>query len=170
MKTIKLFIVTALFLISGNSIFAQEAMNYADLQNYLPSSISGYVAGEPGGASMNMQGMSFSSADIEFTNSDDGFVRITLIDYSAAFGMYQAATALWTTGMSFEDDESMVQSVQWSDNIVGWEEYRKIDKEANLALGIGDRFFLSIEANNQSSMEFVKNVAKDMDLDGLASQ
>jgi len=146
-----------------------EVMNYKDLQKYLPSSLSGYEAGEPDGQTMTMQGMSFSSASIEFTNEDD-FVRIALIDYVAAASMYQMATAMWGMGMSIEDDEMIAKAVKWEDNIVGWEEFRKIDKEATLALGIGDRFFMTVEANNQSGTDFVKSVAKKMDLNGLADK
>ena len=77
-----------------------EVMDYKDLQNYLPSSVNGYEAGEPSGSTMNMQGMSFSSAEIEFTNQDGDNVRVTLLDYTSAIMMYQAATAMWTAGIS----------------------------------------------------------------------
>ncbi|MCD4697634.1 MAG: hypothetical protein K8S16_15515 [Bacteroidales bacterium] len=147
-----------------------EVMDYKDLQNYLPSSVNGYEAGEPSGSTMNMQGMSFSSAEIEFTNQDGDNVRVTLLDYTSAIMMYQAATAMWTAGMSFEDDESIAKSVKWDDKIVGWEEFRKKDKEANLALGLGNRFFLSIEADNQTGMDFVIDIAKSMALNDLSSK
>ncbi|MEZ5082811.1 MAG: hypothetical protein R2750_05115 [Bacteroidales bacterium] len=147
-----------------------EVMNYKDLQSYLPTSINGYEAGEPGGSTMNMQNMSFSSADIEFTNANGDNIRITLVDYSAAISMYQAATAMWNAGMSFEDDESVAKSVKWDENIMGWEEYRKMDKEANLSLGIGNRFFLSIQADNQNNIDFVKSIAKSMALNELSAQ
>ncbi|MCF8367989.1 MAG: hypothetical protein K9G76_03030 [Bacteroidales bacterium] len=170
MKTLKtiffsLMLTTALQLVAQN-----EVMPYQDLQTYLPTSVPDYEAGEPGGSSMNMQNMSFSSADIIFTNSNGEELRITLLDYSASMMMYQAATAVWSTEMSFEDDESIAKSVKWSEKIAGWEEYRKKDKEAKLFLGISERFFLSIEATGQSNMDFVKNVAKSMPLDKLASK
>ena len=72
--------------------------------------------------------------------------------------------------MSFEDDESIAKSVKWDDKIVGWEEFRKKDKEANLALGLGNRFFLSIEADNQTGMDFVIDIAKSMALNDLSSK
>lgn len=170
MKTFR-FLVIISMLISAFQLTAQdEVMNYTDLQGYLPTSIDGYEAGEPGGSTMNMQGMSFSSADIEFTNSNGDNIRITLLDYSGAVSMYQAATAMWSAGMSFEDDESIAQSVKWDENIMGWEEYRKKDKEANLSLGIGDRFFLSIQADNQNNIDFVKNIAESMSLSELSTK
>jgi len=170
MKTTITTMVMLLFALMQNGFSQDQAMNYQDLQEYLPTSISGYVAGEPGGSSMNMQEMSFSSADIEFTNSDGDYIRITLLDYSSALSMYQAATAMWATGMSFEDDESIARTFQFNDNISGWEEFRKKENEAQIALGIGDSFFLTIEANNQSSTENLKGIAESMELDQLASQ
>ncbi|MCB0806580.1 MAG: hypothetical protein KDC05_12340 [Bacteroidales bacterium] len=163
--------IFAFLLFASLSLQSQEeAMNYKELQGYLPASISGYEAGEPGGQTTNMQGMSFSSADIKFTNSSGGYIQITLLDYKAAINMYQAATAMWNAGMSFENDDQIARSVQWEDDIAGWEEFRKKDKEGKIALGIGNRFFLSIEANQQEDLDFVKSIAKKMDLKSLASK
>jgi hypothetical protein len=147
-----------------------EALNYKDLQTYLPSSLSGYTAGEPGGSSMNMQGMSFSNADITFTNDAGDKVEINLMDYKGAANMFQAATAMWSGGMSFEDDDSKAWSVEWSDDIVGWAVIEKNDKAVQLALGIGERFFLSIEATNRTDFSFVENIAKGMKLEELAGK
>jgi hypothetical protein len=160
-----------IILMISSGLFGQsETMNYKDLQNYLPKSIPGYEAGEPDGQTMNMQGMSFSSAEIEFTDDEGHFVRITLMDYVGAASMYQAATALWATGMSYEDDEKIARSVKLSDNIVGWEEFEKKEKNASLALGIGERFFLSIQADDQDNTDFVKSVANKMDIETLANK
>jgi len=114
--------------------------------------------------------MAFSSAEITFTNDAGDEVRITLIDYSMALNMYQAATAMWASGMSFEDDDSKAWSVNWSDNIKGWAEIQKKEEEVQLALGVGERFFLSIEATNRNDYSFVENIAKGMKLEQLAGK
>ena len=84
--------------------------------------------------------------------------------------MFQAATAMWSGGMSFEDDDSKAWSVEWSDDIVGWAVIEKTDKAVQLALGIGERFFLSIEATNKTDFSFVENIAKRMKLEELAGK
>jgi len=147
-----------------------ETMNYTELQNYLPTSLSGYTADEPGGSSMNMQGMSFSNAEIAFTNDAGDEVHINLMDYVGAASMFQAATAMWASGMSFEDGDTKAWSLEWSENITGWAEIQKADKEVQLALGIGDRFFLSIEATNKTDISFVEDIAKGMKLEELAGK
>lgn len=153
---------------SFTSLIAQETLPYEELEEYLPSDISGYVAGDPEGQTMNMQGFSFSSSSIEFTSSDDNYIRIIIIDYIAAYSMFQSATAMWASGMSYENDEMSAKSIEWSDNIAGWEEFNKIDNEATIVLGIGERFLLTIEADSQSGVSFVKSIAKDMDLEDLS--
>lgn len=167
MKTVQ--IIAFIILFAGYVHSQDEVMNYTDLQEFLPTSISGYEAGEPGGQTMNAQGLSFSSADINFTNSNGDYVRITLLDYAGAINMYQAATATWSTGMSYESDEVSLKQVTWSDNIAGWEQIDKKDRKSTIALGVSDRFFLTIEASNQDDTDLVVSVAKKMDLENLAS-
>lgn len=170
MKVLFSSITLLLFLFQVNYLSAQsDAMNYTELQNYLPESISGYQAEKPTGQTFNMGGMSYSNAEITFRGSN-GTIRVSILDYSGAAAMYQAATAVWSTGMSFEDDEKKAQTVKFSDNIVGMEEYKKIAKEAYLALGVGNRFFVSIEAENQENVNFVHKIAEDMDLEKLANK
>ena len=170
-KSLKRYLVIAILCSVFTSIQAQdEAMNYKDLQGYLPTSLSGYTAGDLGGSSMNMQGMSFSNADIAFTNDSGDEVVINLMDYSGAASMFQAATAMWASGMSFEDDESKAWALDWSDNIKGWAVIEKKSKKVQIALGIGERFFLSIEATNKTDISFVEDIAKGMKLEELAGK
>src|ERR1035437_195609 len=60
------------------------ALPYAELQKYLPESIDGYKADKPGGASINMQKISYSSADVQFKNDKGGHIKVTIIDYNQA--------------------------------------------------------------------------------------
>ena len=155
-------------ILTFNFANAQESMPYSELEEYLPTDISGYIAGDPEGQTVTMEGFAFSSSMVEFTNSDDHYIRIALIDYVAATSMFQAATAIWASGMSYENDEISAKSIEWSDSIAGWEEFNKVDNEATLVLGIGDRFLLTIEADDQSGVSFIKSIAKDMDIEDLS--
>lgn len=171
MKKLLTPLFTLAILFSMNSMQAQDkVMNYTELQTYLPTSINGYTAGEPTGSTMSMQGMSFSNAEITFTNDHGDEISINLIDYSMAINMFQAATAMWGEGMSFEDDDSKAWSFNWSENIAGWAQIQKNDMEVQLALGIGQRFFLTIDATNKSDIKFVENIAKGMKLEQLAGK
>ena len=171
MKKLKIFLTFTIFALIAFQAQAQdEAMNYTELQTYLPSTLSGYTADKPDGSSINMQGMAFSSAEIMFTNASGDEVHITLVDYSQAINMYQAATAMFSSGMSFEDNDSKAWSVEWSDDIAGWEEIDKKNNEVQITLGIGSGFFLTIEATNKTDIHFVEDIAKSMKLEQLAGK
>lgn len=146
-----------------------KALHYEELIKYLPTSINGYeLDGEPKGASMDMQGMSYSSAEIRFKNQDGDNINISLLDYNAAYNMYSMATAMWASGFKIDTSEEFAQSISFGGNINGWESYKKKSNQASIAIGIGDRFLLTIEGNNQDGTDKLKDVAKSMDLETLS--
>lgn len=145
------------------------AMPYAELMKYLPQSLDGYKRGEPDGASMNMPGTSYSSADVTFTNDKGEDVKVTIIDYNQAYALYTGATAMWAMGMSIDTPDEKAQGVKFENNIAGWEQFRKKSGDATVTLGVGYRFWVQVEADNQKDTEWVKSVAKMVDLNKLAS-
>ena len=147
-----------------------KAIHYEELIKYLPETVAGYQRNEdPKGASMDMGEMSYSSAEIRFENENGDRIKITLFDYNAAYSMYSMATAMWASGFKIDTSEELGQSINLGENINGWESFNKKQKDASVVLGIGDRFLLNIEGNNQKDCEFLKEVAKSMDLSKLAS-
>lgn len=144
------------------------AMNYKELQKYLPQ-IDGYTMGEPDGGMINMPGMSYSNGEAEYTDADGHTVRVQIIDYNQAYGLYSAAAMVWTTGMSMENDDEKAGGVKINDNVAGWESFRKKEGRATVTLGVGYRFWVNVEADNQKDTEWVKSVAKMIDLDKLAA-
>ena len=147
-----------------------KAINYDELMKYLPTSIDGYTLnGEPKGASMDMSEMSYSSAEVSFNNDKGDRIHITLLDYNAAASLYGMTTAMWASGFKIDSSEEFGQSISISDDISGWETIKKKTKKANIVLGIADRFLLTVEGDNQEDCEFLKEVAKSMDLDKLVA-
>jgi hypothetical protein len=147
-----------------------KAIHYEELLKYLPETIDGYhINGEPKGSSMDMQGASYSSAEIEFKNENGNRIDIVLIDYNAAYSMYSMATAMWSSGFKIDTSEEIAQSLNFEDNINGWESFKKKSKHASIILGLGDRFLLTIEGDNQKDTEALKNIAKSMKIKELAS-
>jgi hypothetical protein len=144
-----------------------KAMHYEELIKYLPTSIDGYKKEEPEGESIDMGGMSYSTASVEFKKGNDE-IEITILDYNAALSLYSMATAMWASGFKIDSSEEMAQSVSISESIHGWESIQKKSKEASLVLGVNDRFLITIEAENQEDLSFLKDIAKTMDLKELA--
>ncbi len=140
------------------------AMHYEELMKLLPDAISGYTKGEPTGGTINAPGASYSTAEVKFTNDAGKDIKVTLVDYTAAYALYQGATAMWAMGMSVDTPTEKANGIKFNDNISGWEVYQKKSKNATLTLGIGSRFLLNIEAQEQDDTEFVKEIAKDMEI------
>ncbi|PLX03149.1 MAG: hypothetical protein C0594_10860, partial [Marinilabiliales bacterium] len=68
-----------------------------------------------------------------------------------------------------DTNEEKAGPLKLDNGIKGWEVYDKVNKDANIVLGIGSRFLLTIEADDQENTYFVKEVAQSMDLDDLSS-
>lgn len=144
------------------------AIPYKDLQAYLPASVSGYTAGEPDGETVNMPGMSTSTASREYTKGNDN-VRVEIMDFNGASGLWIGATAVFKANLSMEDDDQKSGSFQTGNEwISGWEEYQKKGKDAKVMYMVGDRFMVTVSASNQSSTDFCKSVGKSIDLKKLA--
>ena len=146
-----------------------KAMHYEELMKYLPNEIDGYTAEEPDGGTVEMQGTSYSNADITFKNEAGDRVKISLLDYNAALSMYSMATAMWSSGLKIDTKDELAQSFNINDQISGWETFKKKTGKASVVLGINDRFMLTVEADKQENCDNVKSIAKSMDLDKLAS-
>lgn len=144
------------------------ALHYEELIKFLPETINGYTKEEPSGSTVEIQGASYSTAEVRFTKGDQ-YVRVSLIDYNATLSMYSMATAMWSTGIKVDNSDELAQTIKLNDKIAGWESFQKKSKDASIILGVNNRFFLTIEANSQSNTEFLKEVAKSMKLDDLSS-
>ena len=118
------------------------AMPYKDLEAYLPE-ISGYTKdGEPKGSQMNIPGMgSWSTTEQEYKNGDKK-IKVTLMDYNAAFQAFSAMTAVFKMGYSMEDGEKKQASADLGvKDTAAYETIYKKDQRAELAVIAGDRFF-----------------------------
>ena len=82
-----------------------------------------------------------------------------------------AATAMLGSGFSSEDEQQRVQSTDLGvAGIKALETYQKKDHRASIAAGIGDRFLVTVEADNQEDTELVKQAVKALDLPKLAAR
>jgi hypothetical protein len=147
-----------------------ETLHYDELIKFLPTSINGYSSDEPNGGSIDMSGMSYSSAEVRFIDDEDNEINITLLDYNAALSMYSMTTAMWASGLKIDTKDEFAQSIKFDDNINGWETYQKKTGTASLILGIGNRFLLTIEGDKQKNCDNLKEIAKSMDLKELSSK
>lgn len=146
------------------------AMNYKELQEYLPKSISGYGEPKLSGQTTNTMGISISNAEALFQKEGDnkGRIKIELVDHTAGYGAFMAA-ATWLTGYSFENDNRVDKTFETGmDDVFGFESYGKKNKRAELTYALGYRFIINITGYDQEGTDFLKDVAKKIDLKKLA--
>ncbi len=151
------------------------AMPYQELQKYLPESVSGYTSQEPSGSTMNMTGMSYSTAARRYTKAGaDGAeesIEVTIVDYNASSDLYAGFTALWGTNFSMEDQNGYSRSFDAGvKDVAGWEHYDKQGKSSEVTNALGGRFILTVKATGQSNNDMAKSIAKSMKLSELAAK
>jgi hypothetical protein len=141
---------------------------YADLQKMLPSSISGYnKEGDPKGESVNMMGMSYSTAS-QVYKSGDGEITLNIMDYNASYAAFGAATAMFATGFSVDNDQEHLGAIDLGiSGVKAWEDVKKKEKRSTVMAGVNDRFLVTAEGRNVEP-DAVKEAIKSVDFNKLA--
>jgi hypothetical protein len=149
------------------------AMEYKELQKYLPDAPSGYKPeGGPSGNQQNMGGFSMSTADQTFVTEGDqpSRIHVSLVDYGGGEASWGMLGPMLAMNMSSEDDHHRASSVKFDvPYTAGWEEFNKDSKDAKITAGTRYRYFITIEATNQKDdqsgmvKDMAENVAKKLD-------
>lgn len=144
------------------------SMPYADLQKMLPANISGYAKeGDPKGETMNMVGMSYSTAS-QVYKSGDGEITVNIMDYNASYAAFGAATAMFATGFSVDNDQEHMGAVDLGiSGVKAWEDVKKKEKHSTIMAEINDRFLVTAEGRNVEP-DAVKTALKSVDFGKLA--
>jgi hypothetical protein len=144
------------------------SMPYAELQKLLPTNISGYAKdGDPKGESINMVGMSYSTASQVYKNGD-AEITVNIIDYNASYAAFGAATAMFATGFSVDNAEEHLGAVDLGvSGVKAWEDVKKKEKKSTIMAGVNDRFLVSAEGRNVEA-DVVREAVKAVDLGKLA--
>jgi hypothetical protein len=140
---------------------------YTDLQKMLPSSISGYnKEGDPKGESINMMGMSYSTAS-QVYKSGEGEITINIMDYNASYAAFGAATAMFSTGFSVDNDQEHLGAIDLGiSGVKAWEDVKKKEKRSTVMAGINERFLVTAEGRNVEP-DAVKAAIKTVDFSKL---
>lgn len=144
------------------------AMHYTELEKYLPESVDGYKKGEPTGATVNYMSASYSNAEVTFTKGNER-VRVTILDYNQTYALYSMATMAWAMGMSIDSPDEKAGGIKLDNTNGGWETFHKKSHDAEVVLGVGYRFLVTVNASGQDNTDLVKSIAKSMNLSKLAS-
>jgi hypothetical protein len=144
------------------------AMPYGELQKLLPTSVSGYnKEGDPKGESINMMGMSYSTAS-QVYKSAEGEITVNIMDYNASYAGFGAATAMFATGFSVDNDQEHIGAIDLGiSGVKAWEDVKKKEKKSTVMAGVNDRFLVTAEGRNVEP-DAVKAAIKSVDFNKLA--
>lgn len=135
------------------------AIDWKKYPNIMPE-ISGFTKSSPDISSINAMGMNYSSFIQNYSKGENN-ISITIIDYNTAVEMFSSAAGWKNFKMQTDNEESFSSVQEYSGAKDTWifEEYLKNEKDANVVLAVNDRYFISINANNQTSTEYAKGIA-----------
>jgi hypothetical protein len=142
---------------------AAHSVPSATLAGFLPN-LSGYTAHEPSTSSANFNGIEWSTAERQFDNGDK-HVKITLADYNYAAGLTAAYTMLMNYSM---EDENQIQHGEKFGSYPGWVTWHKKSNDGQIGVIIGDRIYLMIEGSGGVSLDDLRAIVGQVNLDGVA--
>jgi predicted ribosome quality control (RQC) complex YloA/Tae2 family protein len=147
------------------------AINYKELQQYLPSPAGYEKDGEPGGESVSMPGLgSFSKAEQRY-KSGEKELEVELLDYNQSDLGYSTATAMFAMNIQVENDREKSGTFETGmKDIRGYEQVYKKDQRVTVSYAIANRFILSLNLRGSNDADELKAIVKGMNLGGLASK
>lgn len=99
---------------------------------------------------------------------DNEKITVAIVDYGANSPAYALATQALAFSYMSKDDNVKQQPYDADDSdLVGRTSYNKKTKEATALLGVANRFFISVSADQQNNADFVKDIIENMDIDAL---
>jgi hypothetical protein len=115
------------------------------MKRLLPEKIMrGYARGESGNAKvMKIGTLSYSLAEIVFENGKKR-IKILLFDYASAQIMYDQSVKKFKTFEAVQNDSIVIQTLDKPYG-QGWQTNNVKNKSSQIALGVNERFYLSLE-------------------------
>jgi hypothetical protein len=134
-------------LLAVQTLSAQKLLPPEALSKLIPNKIGGYH--EDG----DMRGSQKAIGDIRYTVCERRFskgkqkVKILLFDYKEAQIMFKQAMKNAQNNKGLETDSLVSRNIA-ATNYIGWETYSRKAASSQIFLGIADRFFLMLSAEN----------------------
>lgn len=127
-------------------LIGQRALEPDAISKLVPEKVKGfYEDGETKASLVKMGTLRYSLCERKFSKGKQK-IKILLFDYKEASIMYKQAMRKWNTEV-VETDSLILRNVEM-ENCTGWESYNRQAGTAQIFLGICDRFFLMISAEN----------------------
>ncbi len=152
------------------SLPAQDAppgppvVSFKLLLPFLPAALPGWNGEKPEGNTMRMGPMEITTVSAKFTKGDST-ASVEIIDYALQREVMKGMMLGWQ--FSNESTEGYQKGVT-IDGVPGYETYSEADKETNLFVIAGDRYWVHVEVRGEKP-EVARAWLGQMNLKGLAA-
>lgn len=144
---IKLTILAGFILLSVQTLSAQTLLHPEALAKLIPNKIGDYREdGDMRGSQKAIGNVSYSVCERRFSKGKQK-IKILLFDYQDAQIMFKQAMKNSRNNTDVETDSLISRNIE-ATNYVGWETYSSKAATSQIFLGIEDRFFLMLSAEN----------------------
>lgn len=127
------------------------------LEKILPASFDDYkLDGLPMTVTSRSEEKPYSMSSKNYKKGNST-ISIVIFDYKENPMLLRKYTASWI-GQNVDDEKRAISETK-VDDLVAWQSYDKIKKDAQLYVNVNDRYLLFISGDNHS-VDFLKSVAK----------
>ena len=147
------------------------AIHYEELAEYLPDDFNGYEKdGDMDGGTTKTPGLgSYSNVEQKYLNANGDRLEVSIVDYNTAYAMYSTVMAAYAAGFEIDNTNEQIKGFEHSEDVKGWTILHKKDQMAEAYVGVSDRFYIMVKADNQEDIDLVLDVTtKKIPVDQLA--
>lgn len=165
---IKLSILLVFIVLAGQTLSAQKLLPPESLSKLIPNKIGGfYEDGEMRGSQRSIGDVSYSVCERRFSKGKQK-VKILLFDYKDAQIMFKQAMKNGMNNKGLETDSLISRNITAA-NYTGWETYSRRAASSQIFLGIADRFFLMLSAENVDLIS-LQSVLSNFNLESFSKE
>jgi hypothetical protein len=157
--------IVFLSLITFQGLVAQSprVLSSREISKLIPLKIKGYhLKGESKSTQVKVGTLTYALCERSFAHGDKT-VKILLFDYADAAIMYDQAIRKWHQMQQIETDTSVFRPFA-RPGVSGWESYTDSGNQAQLVLGVNNRFFLTLTGENIAPDE-LRRIFRDFNID-----
>ena len=140
-------------------------LDQTELLRLLPPVVAGYQSyGVADGSLVNLMGNRYTVAE-KYYRKGNQQLKVAIADYNAAYTLYNVATATLAAGISIDNNEQVSRTLTLGiKDATAWETYDKQEHKATIAVGVAERFLITVEASGQTDTEEAKAAIHSLNL------
>jgi len=145
----------------------KETIDPKKLKELLPADADGLARKEASSEKNSAMGFGVSTAEGRYENDKGENIQVKIIDV-AGTGMAMMGLAAWTMASIDKETDNGYEKTTDYEGHKAFEKYNSKNKDGEISVMVANRYIVQVEGNNVS-MDKIKSVLADIDLDKLKS-